>query len=91
MFNVKNYLICNWNKIEKENKSRPKKDEGGNRRERKLKAEMKELRQDKARVRNELHCRKQQRKSTKNRETHQERTWNKNEWERSYIKNPKNS
>ena len=37
----------------------------GNRRERKLKAEMKRLRQDIARAGNELHRRKQRRKATK--------------------------
>ena len=42
-----------------------KKAEGGNRREHKLKAEMKDLRQDVARAKNELHSQKQQRKSTK--------------------------
>ena len=42
-----------------------RKAEGGNRRERKLKAEMKKLRQDIARAGNELHRRKQQRKATK--------------------------
>ena len=47
------------------NESRPKKAEGGNRRKRKLKAEMKELRQDVARAGNKLHRRKHQRKSTK--------------------------
>ena len=47
------------------NENRPKKAEGGNRRKRKLKAEMKELRQDVARAGNKLHRRKQQRKSTK--------------------------
>ena len=47
------------------NESRPKKVEGGNRRECKLKAEMKELRQDVARAGNELYRRKKQRKSTK--------------------------
>ena len=48
--------------------------------ERKLKAKMKELRQDIARAGNELYHRKQQRKSTKKRETNHERTWNENEW-----------
>ena len=47
------------------NENRPKKAQCGNRRERKLKAEMKELRQDVARAGNELHRRKHQRKSTK--------------------------
>ena len=42
-----------------------RKTEGGNRRERKLKADMKKLRQDIARAGNELHRRKQQRKATK--------------------------
>ena len=42
-----------------------RKAEGGNRRECKLKAEMKKLRQDIARAGNELHRRKQQRKATK--------------------------
>ena len=42
-----------------------RKEEGGNRRERKLKAEMKKLRQDIARAVNKLHRRKQQRKATK--------------------------
>ena len=45
-----------------------RKAEGGNRRERKLKAEMKKLRQDIARAGNELHRRKQQRKATKKEE-----------------------
>ena len=40
------------------NENRPKKAEGGNRRECKLKAEMKELRQDTTRAENELHLRK---------------------------------
>ena len=40
-----------------------RKAEGGNRRERKLKAEMKKLRQDITRAGNELHRRKQQRKA----------------------------
>ena len=61
------------------NENRPKKAEGGNRREHKLKAEMKDLRQDVARAKNELHSQKQQRKSTKKRETDHERTWNENE------------
>ena len=61
------------------NGNRPRKAEGGNRRERKLKAEMKEPRQDKARAGNELYRRKQQRKSTKKGETDHERTWNENE------------
>ena len=47
------------------NENRPKKAQCGNRRERKLKAEMKELRQDVTRAGNELHRRKHQRKSTK--------------------------
>ena len=47
------------------NENRPKKAEGGNKRECKLKAEMKALRQDVARVENEFLRRKQQRKSTK--------------------------
>ena len=64
-------------KLKEGNENRPKKAEGGNRRERKLKAEMKELRQDVARAGNELHRRKQQRKSI--RETDHERTWNENE------------
>ena len=59
--------------------NRSKKAEGGNRRECKLKVEMKELRQDVARAGNELHRRKQQRKSTKKRETDHGRTWNENE------------
>ena len=62
------------------NENRPKKAEGGNRRERKLKTEMKELRQDVARAGNELLQRKEQRKSTKKRETDHGRTWNENEW-----------
>ena len=51
------------------NENRPKKAEerSGNRRERKLKAGMEELRQDVPRAGNELHCRKQQKKSTKKR------------------------
>ena len=55
-------------KPKERNESRPKKAEGGSRRERKLKAEMKELRQDVARAGNELHRRKEQGKSTKKRE-----------------------
>ena len=49
------------------NENRPKKAEerSGNRRERELKAGMEELRQDVPRAGNELHCRKQQKKSTK--------------------------
>ena len=47
------------------NQRRARKAQGGNRRERKLKAEMKSLRQDIARAGNELHRRKQQRKATK--------------------------
>ena len=47
------------------NRNGVRKAEGGNRRERKLKAEMKKLRQDIARAGNELHRRKQQRKATK--------------------------
>lgn len=50
---------------ERNENNRPKKAEGGNRRERKLKAEMKELRQCVAKTGNELHRRKQHRKSTK--------------------------
>ena len=42
-------------KPKEKNQRRAKKAEGGNRRERKLKAEMKRLRQDIARVGNELH------------------------------------
>ena len=42
-----------------------RKTEGGNRRERKMKADMKKLRQDIVRAGNELHHRKQQRKATK--------------------------
>ena len=47
------------------NVNRPEKAEGGNRRELKLKAEMKKLRKDVARAGNELHRQKQQRKSMK--------------------------
>ena len=47
------------------NENRPKNAEGGNRRDRKLNAEMKELRKDVARAGNELHRRKQKRKSIK--------------------------
>ena len=46
-------------KPKEKNQRRAKKAEGGNRRERKLKAEMKRLRQDIARAGNELHRRKQ--------------------------------
>ena len=49
------------------NENRPKKAEGGNRRECKRKPNMKELIQDVARAGNELHRRKQQRKSTNKR------------------------
>ena len=52
-------------KPKEQNQRRSAKAEGGNRRERKLKAEMKSLRQDIARAGNELHRRKQQRKATK--------------------------
>ena len=52
-------------KPKERNDNRTKKVEGGNRRERKLKAEMKKLRQDIAKSGNELHRRKQQRKATK--------------------------
>ena len=52
-------------KPKEKNQRRAKKAEGGNRRERKLKAEMKRLRQDIARAGNELHRRKQRRKATK--------------------------
>ena len=52
-------------KLKEGNENRPRKAESGNRRERKLKAEMKELRQDIARAGNELYRQKQQRKSTK--------------------------
>ena len=45
--------------------NRPKKAQGGNMRERKLKAEIKEMRQDVARAGNEFHRQKQQKKSTK--------------------------
>ena len=54
-------------KPKERNENRPKKAEGGNRGECKLKVEMKELRQDAARVGNELHGRKQQKKSAKKR------------------------
>ena len=50
------------------NESGARKEEGRNRREHKLKAEMKKLRQDIARAGNELHRRKQQRKATKKEE-----------------------
>ena len=66
-------------KPKERNENRPQKAEGGNRRERKLKAEMKELRQDVARAGNKLHRRMRQRKSTKKKETDHERTWNENE------------
>ena len=46
-------------KLKEKNQRRVKKGEGRNRREYKLKAEMKRLRQDIARVGNELHRRKQ--------------------------------
>ena len=49
------------------NENRTKKVEGSNRRECKLKPEMRELRQDVARAGNELHRRKQQRKFIKKR------------------------
>ena len=52
-------------RLKEKNERRAKKAEGGNRRERKLKAEMKRLRQDIARVGNQLHRRKQWRKATK--------------------------
>ena len=52
-------------KPKEKNQRRAKNAEGGNRRERKLKAEMKRLRQDIARAGNELHKRKQRRKATK--------------------------
>ena len=70
---------ANEKKTKEENENRPEKAEGGNSREWKLKAEMKELRQDVGRAGNELHCQKQQKKSTKKRETDHERTWNENE------------
>ena len=50
-------------KLKEGNENRPKKAKSGNRRERKVKAEMKDLRQYVARIGNELHRRKQQRKS----------------------------
>ena len=65
-------------KSKERNENRPKKAEGSNRREHKLKAEMKELRQDVVTAGNELHRQKHQRKSTK-RETDHERAWNENE------------
>ena len=49
---------ANGIKLKEGNENRPIKAEGGNRRERKLKAEMNELRQDVARARNELHRQK---------------------------------
>ena len=52
-------------KPKERNENGARKAEGGNRRERKLKTEMKRLRQDIARAGNELHRRKQQRKATK--------------------------
>ena len=52
-------------KPKEKNQRRAKKAEGGNRRERKLKAEIKRLRQDIARAGNELHRQKQRRKATK--------------------------
>ena len=52
-------------KPKEKNQTKAKKAEGGNRRERKLKAKMKRLRQDIARVGNELRRRKQRRKAAK--------------------------
>ena len=52
-------------KPKERNKNGARNAEGGNRRERKLRTEMKRLRQDIARAGNELHRRKQQRKATK--------------------------
>lgn len=52
-------------KPKEKDQQRAKKAEGGNRRERKLKADMKILRQDIARASNELHRRRQQRQATK--------------------------
>ena len=52
-------------KLKEQNENRSKNVEGGNMRECKLRAEIKELRQDVARAGNELHFQKQQRKSTK--------------------------
>ena len=52
-------------KLKEQNENRSKNVEGGNMRECKLRAEIKELRQDVARAGNELHLQKQQRKSTK--------------------------
>ena len=52
-------------KPKERNKNGARKAEGENRQERKLRTEMKRLRQDTARAGNELHRRKQQRKATK--------------------------
>ena len=52
-------------KPKERNENGARKAEGGNRRERKLRTEMKRLRQDIARAGNELHRQKQQRKATK--------------------------
>ena len=52
-------------KPKEKEKDEQQKAEGGNRRERKLKAEMKKLRQNIAKAGNELHRRRQQRKATK--------------------------
>ena len=52
-------------KLKERNENGARKAEGGNRRERKLKTEMKRLRQDIAKAGNELYRRKQKRKATK--------------------------
>ena len=66
-------------KPKKGNENRTKNVEGGNRREWKLEAGMKKLREDVARVGNEL-CRRKQQKIHQKIEKDHERTWNKNEW-----------
>ena len=52
-------------KLKEGNENRPRKAESGNRRERKLKAEMKELRQDITRAGNKLYRKNQQKKTKK--------------------------
>ena len=51
--------------ITKKDRQQKKKPGNGNRRERKLKAEMKQLSQKIARISNEMHRRKEKRKATK--------------------------
>ena len=59
-------VVCTMRvKPKQKNQRRARKAEGGNRRERKLKAEIKRLRQDIARAGNELHRRKQQKRRKK--------------------------